>query len=236
MSTPTPASRTARKLPGTATAQEFEHALEVFRTNVQSGAQFFYAYLAVHAMAAEDSRVHRILNRTPLFWNTSLGALQTATFIALGRVFDGTTRHNLNALLKLADQNRQVFTKQPPPTSADFRRLNACATRWSAIYDKSYRPLRNKVFAHTVVTDDRTVHAMMSKTKVRELERLFSSLLSLEKALWDLLKNGHKPLLRRQSYSLKRMLGRPDSYRDRYAQERVVLEAKRLLLAAAEIP
>jgi hypothetical protein len=221
---------------GTTTAQEFEQALEVFRTNVQSGAQVFYAYLSVHAMAREDNRVRRMLNRTPLFWNTSLGALQTTTFIALGRVFDRMTRHNLNALLQLADQNRQVFTKQPYPTDADFRRLKAHAKRLNVIYDRGYRPLRNKVFAHTVVVDDSKVHAMMTKTKVRELERLFSSLLSIEQALWYLLKNGHKPVLRPRSYSLKRMLGRPLTYRDKNAQERVVLEVKRLLLAAAERP
>jgi AbiU2 len=228
------ARKRGRQRVGAVTTREFEHALEVFRYNVQSGAQFFYAYLAVHAVAGEHAAVYRLLNRTPLFWNTSLGALQTATFIALGRVFDWKTRHNLNALLELADQNRQIFSKQPLPTDADFRRLKACAKRWNAIYDRSYRALRNKVFAHTVITDDSAIHAMMSKTKVRELERLFCSLLSMEKALWYLLKNGHQPVLRRQSYSLRRMLARPRHYRDKNAQERVVIEAKRLLLKAAE--
>jgi hypothetical protein len=237
-----------RKAQGAATNADFERALEIFRTNVQLGAQFFYAYLAVHALAGKHTAVYRLLNRTPLFWNTSLGALQTATFIALGRVFDGTTQHNLSALLDLAEQNRQIFSKQAlatranhsvavrahEPNAADFRRLRASAQRWSAVYDRTYRVLRNRVFAHTVVTDDDEVHAMMSKTKVRELERLFGSLLALEKALWYLLKNGHKPTLRRQSYSLNRMLGRPRSYRDKNAQERIVLEARRLLLAAAE--
>jgi hypothetical protein len=66
------------------------------------------------------------------------------------------------------------------------------------------------------------------------LKRLFTSLLSLEKALWYLLKNGHKPVLHRGSYSMLRMLARPRSYRDRSAHERVVFEAKRLLLGAAE--
>jgi hypothetical protein len=66
----------------------FERELEVFGNQVEEATQFFFAYLAVHAAAYEKEEVHALLNTAPLFWNTCMGALQTATFIALGRVFE----------------------------------------------------------------------------------------------------------------------------------------------------
>jgi hypothetical protein len=50
--------------------QQFEHELEVFRTESETAAQFFYAFLAIHASAGPDKSVHRLLNTAPLFWNT----------------------------------------------------------------------------------------------------------------------------------------------------------------------
>src|SRR5437016_5796293 len=51
---------------------QFEHELEVFRTEEEKATQFFYAYLAVSAVAADNDAVHRLLNQAPLFWNTCL--------------------------------------------------------------------------------------------------------------------------------------------------------------------
>jgi hypothetical protein len=60
--------------------QRFEEELEVFRTEAEGALQFFYAYLTVHAVAVAEASVHEALNETPLFGNTMLSALQTATF------------------------------------------------------------------------------------------------------------------------------------------------------------
>jgi AbiU2 len=251
-------AKAKRRKRGTATAQDFGRALETFRTDVEPGAQFFYAYIGVHAIAGGHNAVYRVLNTAPLFWNTSLGALQTAAFIALGRVFDRMTQNNLWSLLDLAGNNRQLFSKSAlrsrrqaddprgkwlddfirsayEPTAADFRRLRKAAQRWSDAYDQRYRIPRNKIFAHTVVTDQNAVHAMMAKTKVREVERMLAFLLSLHDALWELLHNGRRPILRRRSYSLKQLLSRPKSYRGRGPHERVVIEAKRFLLASSRV-
>ncbi len=91
---------------------EFSRELEVFRTEGESAIQFFYAWLAVHAVAGEDQRVYRLLNRAPLFWNTALGALQVGSLIALGRVFDqDPSTHNLDRLLRIAQTNLSIFSK-----------------------------------------------------------------------------------------------------------------------------
>ena len=92
--------------------ENFANELEVFRTEAESGIQYFYSYLAVHAVAGEHKEVHRLLNRAPLFWNIALGALQTSTFIALGRVFDQKSKHNVDRLLKIAQSNMAIFSKE----------------------------------------------------------------------------------------------------------------------------
>jgi hypothetical protein len=135
-------------------ATQFEEELEIFRTETQKATQCFYAFLSVHAVAADRDAVRRLLNMAALFWNTSLGALQTSTFIALGRIFDQGSRHNVDSLFKTAQDDLAVFSKDalatrkqgtnpvPPewlaeylrtayvPTATDFRRLRGYVRRY----------------------------------------------------------------------------------------------------------
>ena len=48
--------------------KQFERELEVFRTEAETAAQFFYAFLAIHASAGAKNPVFRLLNAAPLFW------------------------------------------------------------------------------------------------------------------------------------------------------------------------
>lgn len=238
---------------------QFEHQLEVFRTEAEAGTQFFYASLAVHAVAAKNKHVYKFLNQTPLFWNTCLGALQAATFITLGRVFDTDSGQNIDKLLCLAQNNPQIFSKEAlgkrkqsistepcewldeylrgayEPTPRDFRRIRAHVQKQRKVYDRSYRVLRNKVFAHKEVSDRAETAALFGNTNIRELERLFVFLLKLYEALWQLYFNGRKPLLRPLRYSVKRMRDLPSSAIGNTAvQERITREAERFLLSASE--
>src|SRR5450755_832398 len=92
---------------------DFERELEIFRTEAEAATQFLYAYLAIHQVAGRHRQVRDALNSAALFWNTNLGALQTSTFIALGRVFDqqAKSKHNIDRLLRIAQDNLDIFTK-----------------------------------------------------------------------------------------------------------------------------
>jgi hypothetical protein len=89
----------------------FESEFEIFRTEAEAATQFFFGYLALHAVAYQHRSVHALLNRAPLFWNTCLGALQTSAFIALGRVFDQQSTHNLDKVLRIGQDHPQIFSK-----------------------------------------------------------------------------------------------------------------------------
>lgn len=97
------------------TEKEFEHELEAFRVSAETAAQFFYAFQAIHFLSSRDKAVLGLLNQAPMFWNTSIGALREALFIALGRVFDQDGRtHNVDRLLKVAQDNPDLFKASAP--------------------------------------------------------------------------------------------------------------------------
>jgi len=70
--------------------KKFEHDLEVFRKEIESAIQFFYCYLAINSELSESKKKLNLVNKTPLFWKTNIGALQISFFITLGRIFDKT--------------------------------------------------------------------------------------------------------------------------------------------------
>lgn len=237
--------------------QQFERELEVFRTEVEGAIQFFYAYLTVHAVAADHRSVSRLLNEAALFWNTNLAALQAATFIALGRIFDQASKHNVDRLLKIAQSNRWIFSKAalgarkqraasaPPawlaeylreayvPVPEDFRRLRAYVKKHRKVYDEKYRDLRHKVFAHKETAAHEEIEALFAKTNVREVQRMLAFLGSLYEALWQLFVNGGKPVLRPRRYSVKRIREIPSPpHRLTDVQERMTHEAESFLRKA----
>lgn len=213
----------------------------------------------MHDAAAGHKPVLQLLNQWPLFWNTSLAALQTAAFIVLGRIFDQNSPHNLDRLLRIAQDNPRIFSKvslgrrkqgknsEPPawlgdylrgayePKPKDFRRIRTYVHKWRRIYEKNYRDLRHKVFAHKVANRAET-EALFGKANIRELQRMFVFLNSLYGALWELFVNGGKPVLRPLRYSLKRMKDLPSPGTGRWAtQERITHEVTEFLLSASSV-
>ena len=239
-------------------AAEFEQELDVLRTEAEGAAQFFYSYLTIHAAAGDHPPVHRLLNGSALFWNTILGALQTSTFIVLGRILDQSSAHNVDRVLKIAQNHPDIFSRaalgkrkqgnltSPPdwlpdylkdayvPKAQDFRRLRAHVRKHRTTYNDKYRDLRRKVFAHKELTDPAAVSALFARTNIRELQRLVVFFSRLYDTLWQLFFNGRKPTLRPRRYSLKRMRDLPSpAEQGRSVQERITHEAEEFLMAAA---
>jgi AbiU2 len=207
--------------------QAFERQLETLRRNCETAAQCFYGHQAINEVALRRPAVHRALNRNSVFWVTTAGAMQAATFIAIGRVFDQGSLHNVDRLLQLAQNQPSLFAKEAlrkrkqgrdaaapswldaymqgvyVPRAADFRRLRSHIKNHRQLYEKSYRALRDKHFAHTELDDDADIDSMFSKTSKREIERILLFLIRLHDALWHLYMNGHRPTLRTIRGSVK---------------------------------
>ena len=244
--------------PALTVEEQFERELEIFRTEAETAAQFFYAFLAIHAATGAKRPVYRLLNTAPLFWNTVLGSLQTAAFVALGRVFDQNSTHNVDRLIRLAVDNPQIFSKTAlarrkqgssntlpawlsdymkhvyVPRPADLRRLRGYVSRHRKVYIDKYRPLRHQVFAHKGLSDVAAVSALFGKTNIREMQRMLIFLMSLYNALWRLFVNGNRPALRAHRYSVQRMRERAaKNAKGGSVHERLVYEAERFLGAAS---
>jgi hypothetical protein len=236
-------------------ALEFKRELEVFRTEGDAAVQFFYVWQTVNTVAGKDQSVHRALNRAPLFWNTSLGALQSATLVTVGRVFDpDPNNHSITRLLSIAHRNLDIFSKDAlaerkrelsanadewlpeylksvyVPDGDDFRRLKRYVAVRRRIYEENYRPLRHLVFAHRSASDSSDVAALFAKTNIRELQQLLVFLRRIHEALWQLFFNGNKPTLRPARYSVNRMREQPSpSPRRAQLQEWLTHEAEQLV-------
>lgn len=231
--------------------QSFTRELEIFRTEAQAGAQFLYAYLAFNAIIGEDKKALRMVNHTPLFWKTIMGALQTAFFIVLGRIFDQTSKHNLDRLLKIAETNTDIFSKAAlaarkrrdssnadewiddylkksyEPTKRDFRKLRKKVKDYRKIYEANYRDIRRKIYAHKEIIDPADVQKLFSKTNIRELQRVFVFVNALYEAIWQMLHNGRKLVLRPMRYSVKNIKrNRKPEWKTQSVQEIMVGEVQ----------
>lgn len=207
----------------------FVRELEILRRESDAAAQFLYSWLAFHNYARESRAARMAINKNALFWNTTLGALQTSLFISLGRIFDKDPRnHCINRLLSEASENPQIFSraflaarkrKQSPgaawirtyvkdayvPTAEDFRRLVRYVAKKRQIYEKAYEPIRHKIFAHSGAGSREKKDALFSKTEIGELQRLVLSLRAFHEAMWQLYFNGIKPTIKVGKYSANSM-------------------------------
>ena len=209
--------------------KEFKDELEIFRRETQSGTQFFYSYLAINAVIGDDKKALDAVNETSLFWATNIGALQTAFVIVLGRIFDQNSKHNIDKLLSIAQNHAEIFSKaslgerkrqgkpiEPEwlpeylnrahePTLEDFRRLRKHVKKYRKIYERNYRNIRHKIYAHkelSELSDISDIKELYKRTRIGELQRIFVFLNKLYESLRELFLNGRKPVLRPMRYSV----------------------------------
>jgi hypothetical protein len=173
-------------------------------------------------------------------------------------VFDQQSKHNVDRLLKIAQSNMVIFSKEAlagrkrrgsanadewldeylrdvyVPNADDFRRLRRHVAQRRRVYEDSYRALRHQIFAHKEISAEEDVQALFAKTNVRELQQLLIFLRRFHEALWQLYHNGRKPTLRPARYSVKRIREQPSpKHRDRALQERLTHEIEAFLRTTA---
>lgn len=235
-------------------SERFQATLEHIRQDAWSGIQLLYLDLAFNEALRKNKEFLGVANRTPVLWNSTLHGWQCGYMIALGRAYDHTTQHNLCALLNLFGKNLEIFSKTAlaerkraassnadewlpdylrnihVPTAADAKRLKARAQMYQEIYNERYRPLRNKVFAHRVLSAQKEVVKLYSVTRMSELQKLFVYLLKLHSALQDLYQNGKRPILKPLKFSLRAFMRQAEKWPTAgRAHEAVTAELRELL-------
>ena len=203
----------------------FGKELEVFRNEEQAAQSYFFAYLGI-CSATCDERVLDSLNIAPHFWLTTKHALLLGTFVALGRIFDQNTRHNVDRLLKVASNDLGLFSRDGlahrrqsegmtaaraadyasdkyEPTAKDFRVLRKKVGEQRRVYKARYKDIRDKIFAHKELSDENDTSSLFKKTNISEMKAILAFLHALHDALLQLLNNGRKPVLRVCEFDLE---------------------------------
>jgi hypothetical protein len=200
----------------------FEHELAIFSTEEEIAQQYFFSYLSIRS---GDIHVIRAMNTNSLFWITTRDALLLAAFIALGRIFDQNSKHNIDRLMSaalkdisafsriaLADRKRRsgltseeaaAYVEHSYELSAsDLRILRKEIKRWRQIYEARYKQIRDKFFAHREISSVEEANNLMVNTNIDEMKELFGFMSDLEAKLWAAFHNGISPHREAREFNL----------------------------------
>jgi len=218
--------------------EKFQDELEVFRCEVEGNIHLLYSYLTIHSIASRDKTVLDSLNKTPLFWNTCLYSLQCSFIIGLARIFDQNSNHNLDRVIKLAQDNPILFNKDSlaerkrkasdnadewldefsknvyEPTPDDFRRLRKSVNKYRGIYNEKYRGIRHSIYAHKLVSKRSEVESLCANTNYSELQSISIFLNKIYRVLWELYHNGRKPDLNNHYEKCQNLANQEDIVRE----------------------
>lgn len=208
-------------------------ALETFRHQANECIMCLYAYVTIHMVAGKSKTIRDNINENAIFWGTTLNALKASLIVALGRVFENNTDHNPRRLMQVIHDNRAAFTRSALrrrkaatfghniaqldsyvreakiPHPSDFDRIRQFVKEHRKTYEKKYRDLRHKIFAHTLVVNQKEVDTLYQKTNVRELQQMTTFLGRLHGCILHTYQNGGRFSTRPRRYSVARMLKKP---------------------------
>lgn len=233
---------------------DFIRELEIFNGETNTAARSFYQYISTHHTAGENADVATVLNNSPWFWNTALAALLATTMIALARVFDHKSKHNLATLLSAAQVDLGVFSPESfkrrrfdadparvvsesqlknvvVPAVEEFRAIEDEVDAYREWYQDKCLPLRNHVLAHRVLSSRSSINERYARIEVDKLCETLGYLLDLHRCLWNLLHNGNALVVDHSAFLLDDLLKQsPRAHRPRSVQGRTVQETRAFLL------
>jgi hypothetical protein len=204
---------------------DFERELKIFAAEEETAQQYFFSYLLLRDLPAQDANVLREMNSNALFWITTRDALLLSAFVALGRIFDQKSKHNIDRLMKITRESISAFSKKALAarkvagglteeqaaayvadchelTTSDLRSLRKEIKSWRSVYVARYRDIRDMVYAHKELSTVDEANNLMASAKIKEIKDLFGFLSALEGALAVSFNNGNQPLLNEREFIL----------------------------------
>jgi hypothetical protein len=166
---------------------DFVSELTIFHEEQAIAQRCFFGYLAIRDKAAKDNELLGVINLNPWFWTTVYYSLLLATFMALGRIFDQDSAHNVDKLMSTvkaelfsgaalrarllkkglsADEVTSHGKHAHELTPTEVRKLRKEVKKWRARYDQHFGDIRRKVFAHREFDGVNEINALFAKAKV----------------------------------------------------------------------
>lgn len=225
-------------------------------------ARYLYAEMAIQHAASKSKKLLNRLNNTPTFWIACGASFQSSAYITIARIFDEKSKYNIDKLLDSMEQNLHLFqrdalairkredrTEDPDwlevylesayfPKSNDVVRLRKMVKKYRDIYNRAIMLVRHNYLAHRGIVDQVEVQKLYSNGTIRELWRLSTFLLQLNKILWEQYHNGRKPVFRSLRHSVKSIYDA--KHQGSSPSESIVSDVKKLMqfmeFAALSIP
>ncbi len=190
--------------------QEFLERLGRFHDDAVAAARFTFLHLAFRYRSGRTPQLANKLDADAGFWNSTLHAVQLASAIAIGRVFDdGRDARSARYLLDYAGDYYRIFSRQAlaarngseyasdayEPTQADFNALKSELAQHASVFNKTIGPLRDKAFAHSARISHDQVESLFGSVGIEEYQRLAVFGVRLHHALFETYHNGYAPEL-----------------------------------------
>ena len=200
--------------------QEFKLRLDALDRDARAAALIAYTSRSLHYIASQKPSLVKALDRNAGFWNPVLGAMQTASIVALGRIYD-KTKGVLSAerLLEHATTYPGIFSRNAlaarkigrglttlqaaeyvatafAPTTVDFDSLSQELEVHRSLYEATIGPIRNNVAAHSGPITEEEMRDLFANVQMVDFDKLVVFPLVLNNEMWQLFENGNKPNLR----------------------------------------
>jgi hypothetical protein len=192
---------------------QFERALLALRTDVDHACQFYVIHNTIHESMRLDRRIEIAINEHVRFWNYTLNGLTGGLFTSLGRIFDSNGGHGIPRLINFAEKHCEKFTPESlrrrkehhgvegdalerymeskiDLSTTHLRDVRMTAERFKGMYERACGPVRNKVIAHTVLTEREDQQKLFKNLDDNEIACLLFFLKEMSKALFMLFDNG----------------------------------------------
>lgn len=194
----------------------YEKLYKEFENEIGTAVASYLLWKEIHNSTA-DKKILSAFNRTPTSWIIIRHSLQVTFLITLHRIFEtGQDVVSAEKLLGTCVNDISIFdttnlrirkdpeSKKPEwlddyisnayvPTVQDINMLRGELNNHRNVFNNIYRPIRNKVIAHNMLSHLDKSNELYAKTNIDEIERILEFLNALKETLFELYINGKKP-------------------------------------------
>src|SRR5215469_10859215 len=167
--------------------QQFLERLGRFHDDAVAAARFTFLHLAFRYRSSRTPALAQELDMDAGFWNSMLHAVQLASAIAIGRMFDESRdARSARFLLDYAVAHYKIFSRQAlatrkgpeyaagayEPSPGDFSPLKVELAQHADLFKQTIGPLRDKAFAHSARMSHDQIETLFGNVTIDEYQRL----------------------------------------------------------------
>jgi hypothetical protein len=237
---------------------EFLAQFKTLESDSRACCTFVYTELVAHQLAGNDKELSDRLTPHAMFWNGVLGGLQSASFAALGRLYDTRTdTYNIRRLLGYVQKYRGIFSEAAlanrkkasglPAEDAvrfaqeaegfkndDLEKVIEESQKFQDYYENRVRPIRHQVFAHAGAFAPEDRDELFAQLDLQRYQALVLFPLRLHRALRELYHNGRRLTLESIPTTIDEVMANlpgqgPGTWEHLHVSERVLAVMKALL-------